>query len=185
MIGYLTGKIINKQKETLILLVGGVGYLITPLPRKLSSTILDQEDHLYIYTDVKDDAINLYGFSSNEELQLFKKVLNVSGIGPKTALLVVDKGVEPVEEAIIKSNLDFFIDIPRLGRKNAQKLIIELKNKIGGGADIDLTSDKEQSELIEALISMGYSKNEIYPLLSKASGETIEDKLTSILKNKD
>src|SRR3989338_4909081 len=125
MIGFLSGTIHSKSTNQIILLTGGVGYLVTVPPNYLNILKVPEQTELFIYTHIREDAFDLYGFFTHDELGLFKLVLTVSGIGPKTALLVTDKGVGKVEQAIKNADTDFFTTVPRLGRKNAQKIIIE------------------------------------------------------------
>lgn len=161
MIGFLSGTIKTISTDRVILLVNGVGYLVTLSPNLLSTVKKDQPTELFIYTHVREDALDLYGFSSQEELGLFQLVLTVSGIGPKTALLVIDRGVGSIEHAIKEADTSFFTTIPRLGLKNAQKIIIELKNKLGGLKELNLSPDNEDTnQAVEALCSMGYSRQE-------------------------
>ena len=141
---------------------------------------------MFIYTHVREDTLDLYGFSTKDELELFKLTLTVSGIGPKTALLVVDKGVGKVEQAIKNADTDFFTTVPRLGHKNAQKIIIELKNKLGGLKELDLTSENgESTQAIEALRNLGYTRQEATQAIGAvpASEITLEQKITYALRN--
>ncbi len=185
MIGFLSGTIHSKQLGQIILLTGGVGYLVTPPPNYLNLLKSSDKIELFIYTHVREDALDLYGFSTHDELALFKLVLSVSGIGPKTALLVLDKGVEKVEQAIKNADTDFFTTVPRLGHKNAQKIIIELKNRLGGLKELDLSSESEENtQAIEALVNLGYSKNEALESISAvpASLKTLEEKISYALR---
>lgn len=184
MIGYLSGTIHSKTNDSLILLVQGVGYLVTVAPTTLNILHVDQQLELYIYTNVKEDALDLYGFKSQMELTLFKLVLSVSGIGPKTAMLVIDRGAEPLKEAIATANTDFFLTIPRLGQKNAQRIIIDLKNKLGGVASLDLSGiNSELMEVSEALESMGYTKQEALKAIKEIPADLkLEQKITAALR---
>lgn len=185
MIGYLTGTIHLKSTGQIIILVSGVGYLVTVPPNYLSLFKASQQAELFIYTHVREDTFDLYGFLTPDELELFKLTLTVSGIGPKTALLVIDKGVGKVEQAIKNADTDFFTTVPRLGRKNAQKIIIELKNKLGGLKELDLTSENEEStEAINALRNLGYSRQEAMESIKAVpdSEKTLEQKISYALR---
>lgn len=186
MIGYLSGKIINKFTDSIILSVNDVGYKVLVCPSCFVSLPEKSLLNLFIHTHVREDTLDLYGFKTKEELTLFEMLLSVSGVGPKTALLVVDRGVEPVQNAIVSANVDFFTTIPRLGQKNAQKIIIELKNKLGGFVDLDLASQtKETQDAVEALIAIGYNKKDALAGLKgiPSSEKTIEQKIKFALKN--
>lgn len=185
MIGYLTGTIHAKFTGQIILLVGKVGYLVNLPSGKLNNLTISQPLELYIYSHIREDVFDLYGFSDQQELELFKMILTVSGIGPKTALLVIDKGAHLVEGAIVDADIDFFTNIPRLGKKNAQKIIIELKNKLGGLKDLELSQQGEESlEAVEALRSMGYTKQEAVKAIETVpvSEKTLEKKLSFALR---
>lgn len=166
MIGKLTGTIEQVHHNPLIVSVHDVGYLVH-IPEAIRKTLAEGTPaSLYIYTHVREDALDLFGFPTTEDLQLFKLLLSVSGIGPKTALGVMDKGATAIEKAIRESDVNFFMAVPRLGKKNAQKLIIELKNKLGSLKDLDLTQDTEASDaIVDALVSMGFVKKDVIEVL--------------------
>lgn len=185
MIGFLSGTIYSKSNEQIILFVSGVGYLATVPSNYLSQLKVSQQAELFIYTHVREDTLDLYGFFTQDELELFKLVLTVSGIGPKTALLVIDKGVGKVEKAIKDADTNFFTTVPRLGHKNAQKIIIELKNKLGGLKELDLTSENEESsQAIEALRNLGYTRQEAMQAIQAlpSSEKTLEQKISYALR---
>jgi holliday junction DNA helicase RuvA len=186
MIGLLIGKIYLNTHNPITILTGGIGYQVYVPPRLQAGLKLGEEYTLFIYTHVRDDAIELYGFADNSELMLFNLLISVSGVGPKTALLVIDRGDQAVRNAVMKSDVDFFTAIPRLGHKNAQKIIIELKSKLGSTTNLDLSgvSENEARELIDALTGMGFSRTEAHAALQKIDGsnKSVEDKLRQALK---
>jgi holliday junction DNA helicase RuvA len=185
MIGLLTGIISTNEKNPLIINVHDVGYVVH-VPERVLAIVKPGKPHtFFIHTHVRDDALDLYGFVSENELGLFTLLLTVSGIGPKTALAVVDHGVDAVESAVRKSDVDFFTQIPRLGTKNAQKIIIELKSKLGSSKALDLSGETgETKQLVEALGSMGFEKYEIRDVLKKLDSKdvTVEQKIRHALK---
>ncbi len=185
MIGLLEGTVERKSANNLIIKAGGVGYLVFVSTSLLAKTNLNQNLTLEIHTHVTDDAIGLFGFLTQPELILFELLLTVSGIGPRTALNIMNQGVNRIEQAISKADVDFFTAIPRLGRKNAQKIIIELKSKLGSLSELNLDDTSSQNqELIDALVSMGFEKKEIIAALKKLPQEveTIEKQLRYMLK---
>lgn len=185
MIGFLSGSIHSKFLTQVILLTGGVGYLVTIPQNYLNKLKVSDKAELFIHSHIREDAFDLYGFFTQDELELFKLVLTVSGVGPKTALLVIDKGVSKVEHAIRNADTDFFTTVPRLGHKNAQKIIIELKNKLGGLKDLDLSSENEENiGAIEALCSLGYTKQEAMQSIQAvpSSEKTLEQKIGYALR---
>jgi len=185
MIGFLSGTIHSIAQDNTIVMVNGVGYIVYVLPRYLSSIHTGEHTDLFIHTHVREDILDLYGFSTQSEFSLFKLVLTVSGIGPKTALLVVDRGAAEVQKAVQNADTTFFTHIPRLGKKNAQKLIIELKNKLGGLKELDLSEGSEESNLaVEALKSMGYTREEAIEAINAVpeTAITLEEKINYAFK---
>lgn len=185
MIGFLSGKVNFKNPDSVNLLVGGVGYSVYLPAKTLLSLSVSANLDLYTHTHVREDSLELFGFKTQEELQLFKILMGVSGIGAKTALLIIDRGVDPVKDAIIKADVDFFTGIPRLGRKNAQKIIIELKNKVGSVSELDLAAENSEStEVISALQSMGYSRQEIVKAIRQMPQNlaSVEEKIRFTLR---
>ena len=186
MIGALDGKIHTVYPDRVLVLVQGVGYLVF-VPQRLVSTFKkNAEIFLHIHTHVREDALSLFGFTKEKELELFELLLSVSGVGPKTALSILGQEVDAIKQAVIAADVDFFTAIPRLGKKNAQKIIIELKPKLGGLADIDLTDNNSQDtrEVVEALTGMGFTRIEVTQILKHVPQDivTIEEKIKAALK---
>lgn len=186
MIGRLTGIIDSHIHNPVIIDIHGVGYVVHVPERYLASIKPGKQHVLFIHSHIREDAFDLYGFATQQELGLFELLLTVSGIGPKTALNIADRGVESVETAVRKSDVDFFTTIPRLGTKNAQKIIIELKSKLGSSKMLDLTGDEsgETKQMIDALATMGFDKHEIREALKKldAKDVSVEQKIRHALK---
>lgn len=179
MIGKLTGIIETNTANPLIVDVHGVGYLVH-VPEKFLTGIKIGKPHiLYIHPHIREDAFDLYGFVSQRDIAFFKLLVSVSGIGPKTALLVIDRGVYAVEKAVRVGDVEFFTTIPRLGTKNAQKIIIELKGKL------DLTeASGDTKQVSDALSGMGFDKQEIREAIKKLDGKdsTLEQKIKHALR---
>lgn len=186
MIGRLTGTISETDLNPLIIDVAGVGYLVHVTEKFANSVQVGKKYTLSIHTHVREESLDLYGFKDVPELVLFNLLLTVSGIGPKTALLVIDRGALATQHAVATGDVDFFTSIPRLGKKNAQKIIIELKSKLGSTQDLDLNaqSDGETKQIIDALVSMGYHRQNIIDALAKIQddGKTIEQKIKHVIK---
>lgn len=163
MISYIEGTIKIKGTNYIVVVTGGVGYKIHVPGYIFSAAAAGSTIALFIHTYVKEDALDLYGFMSPEELGLYELFLGVSGIGPKTALAIFGSGkMTAIKEAVIKGDIEFFTAVPRLGKKNAQKIIIELRSKLGSLEDLDLTGDgeNEHKEILEALQSFGFMASE-------------------------
>ena len=186
MIGALKGTAYVIKKNPVILFAGDVGYNVHITDRLAKTLIPNKTTLLFIHTHVREDALDLYGFISQEELTFFELLLTVPGIGPKTALLVLNLGTTAIQKAIQTSDVDFFTGIPRLGKKNAQKIIIELKNKLGSIKDLDLRDESlsETKQLTDALLSMGFVRDEIREVVKKLpeKSTSLEEKLRDALK---
>lgn len=184
MISALRGMIESIDENPITFFARDVGYRVFVPSVFLSKNKAHEKITIFIHTSVRDDAIDLFGFTTKEELHLFEMLCTVSGVGPKTALLVIDRGAQSVMRAITTADVSFFTDIPRLGTKNAQKIIIELKNKLGGSATLDLSEHgkKEEKEITEALRSMGFAKGEIEDALKHSEGKTMTDKLKNAIQ---
>jgi len=185
MIGALKGKPQFFSSNCLILFTGGVGYKVFANTRLLEN-LPEEESLLYTHAYFREDTQELYGFLTREELFLFELMIEISGIGPKMALAVLERGEKEIREAVSLADVDFFTGIPRIGRKNAQKIIIELKGKLGSLTDLDLTGkvDSQTKEIIEALSGMGFKKGEVQAVLRQLpeGTETTEQKIKEALK---
>jgi len=144
------------------------------------------EIKLFTYTHVREDALELYGFLHAQDLTLFEQLISVSGVGPKTAIgIFAIHARTDIVNAIIQGDVSFFTSVPRLGTKNAQKIIIELKSKCGSMADLDLSStlQKDSQEVVTALKSLGFSGKEAGEALRSIKNEgSAEEKIRMALK---
>ncbi len=168
MIRLLTGKPIVWQEDAIVLDVRGVGYEVW-VPTKQKILLMDkQEVTLHIYTHVREDAFTLFGFLDAFERQVFVQLLDVSGVGPKSALAVMDKEAEAIILAIQQSDVSFFQSVPRLGKKTAQKIILEMQSKVGSLQEFSLAPQNQlTSDVREALLTMGYDETSIDLVLSQ------------------
>lgn len=185
MIGRLTGIIDSHIHNPIIIDIHGVGYVVHVPERYLASIKPKDQQTFFIHSHIREDAFDLYGFTTHHELLLFELLLTVSGIGPKTALNVVDRGVDSVETAVRKSDVDFFTTVPRLGTKNAQKIIIELKSKLGSTKMLNLEGESgDTKQVMDALARMGFDRHEIREAIKKldAKDVTVEQKIRHALK---
>ena len=186
MIATLRGTVEYRNDPYLVIEVNGVGYKVYATTNVLSTSAPSSTIKVFIYTHVKEDALDLYGFATQNELKLFELLLSVSGIGPKTAVGVFSVGsASEIITAVQNGNVDFFTTVPRLGKKNAQKLIIELKNKLGGTVDLDLSEgDTNSTDIISALKSFGFSDTEARGAIKSIDSTvtTDEEKIKLALK---
>jgi len=190
MIAYLRGNIkyksiIPKKDNYVILDVNGVGYKVFVLDRLINKIETGQELEVFIYNQVAETALDLYGFFSQEELGFFEILLSISGVGPKSALNILQKAkVEDLRAAANSGNADILSKVSGIGPKTAQKIVAGLQNKIGG---LSITGDgrienDSISEALEALIGLGYSASQARDALSHVKSEDIGDKIKDALK---
>ncbi len=176
-----------REGNFIILDVQGVGYKVLAAQDVLSKANKGVSLELFIYTHVREDNISLFGFLQSQDLKLFESLISVSGIGPKTAMNIFSVGARSqIMQAIISADTSFFKGVPRLGQKNAQKIIIELKNKFGSTADLDLNGDGVlgSEEAAAALKGFGFTSKEIYNAIKnvKQEGQKITETIKLALK---
>jgi Holliday junction DNA helicase RuvA len=172
MIGSIKGKIILKTDKFVIVETGGVGYKISVSPDTLSKfKKADENVSFWIHTHVREDILNLYGFLDRQELEFFEMLINVSGIGPKGALSILGiASIETLRKAISTGDTAYLTKVSGIGRKTAEKIVIELRDKMGE----EKTGTSLQGELdaLEALKSLGYSQSEAREALKKVLPNT-------------
>ncbi len=170
MIGFLRGKALIIKDNTLILDVSGVGYkILAPLPLLLS-LVVGEEVSLYIHTHVREDQLTLFGFKDEGDLFLFEKLTSVSGIGPKSALSMLSiHSPSSIADAIERRDVEALSHTPGIGKRTAEKIIIELQGKLS-----HLVGTKETDTTYEvrlALETLGYSGKEISETIKKLNTE--------------
>jgi len=193
LIAYLEGRLVEKSPTQLVLDINGVGYEI-----KIPLSTYDKlgEDgskaKILTYQYVREDTLQLFGFATPEEKNLFELLITITGIGPKTALGILSSiSVNDFQRSIVSEDLDSLTNISGIGKKTAQRLIVELKEKISG-EEFRFKKDigfKERSELIlveeaiKALISLGFNKAQAREAVKKAKGESEKKlKLEELIK---
>jgi len=173
MIAYLKGKLINVFEDNMVVEVNSMGYNL-----KIPSSVIDdlppvgEEVKIHTYMYVREDAINLFGFLTKDDLEIFKKLITVNGIGPKGALSILSVMTsDELRYAIITSDAKAIAKAPGIGGKTAERLIIDLKDKVHledtfvnresiGYNNSLKTESREKQEAIEALVALGYSSQE-------------------------
>lgn len=171
MIGSIRGKIILKTEKFLIIEVSGVGYKINVSPDTLSKIKKTNEEiSFWIHTHVREDSLDLYGFSNREELEFFEMLINISGIGPKGALAILGiASIETLQKAIGTGDTSYLTKISGIGKKTAERIVIELRDKMS--KELKGTSLQGELDTLEALKSLGYSQNEARDALKKVPQE--------------
>lgn len=185
MIGYIEGRVIALRETYLIVNAGGVGYKVAA-PRNVLLTLSHGSTaSLWTHLAVREDALDLYGFSTEEELKIFNLLHSVSGIGPKSALGILDiASVETLRSAIAEGNAGYLTKVSGIGKKTADKIILELRDKVGLATSESQGALKGDEEALEAMRSLGYSPQEARDALRKVPNHisNSNDRLREALK---
>ena len=176
MIAYLSGLIIDKTEKSVIILVSGVGYEVFSTTTLLSEAKIDEKIHVFTHTAVKEDDISLYGFKQKEELAFYRKLLSVSGIGPRMGMEILSAPLNLVKNAILSEDIATLTKIKGLGKKTAERVCLELKNKIEMQMDVGASTSTSQvhEDAVLALESLGYERYQILKSMTKLPPEIKE-----------
>jgi Holliday junction DNA helicase RuvA len=162
MIAHLRGKLIAKNPSHIILDVGGVGYeLAVSVTTYSDLPALDHEIALHVYTHVREDALALFGFLQHEEKQLFEKLIGVSGIGPRLAITILSgMSAESAVAAIRGNDVAALTRVPGIGRKTAERMVLELRDKLDQFAapPVAAAATAIEEDVISALVNLGYQR---------------------------
>ncbi len=196
MIAYLSGKLLEKSANTVIVDVGGVGYDVSiPLSTFYELGEVGSDVQLRIYTNVREDAIQLFGFKTVRERDIYLKLISVQGIGPKSGIAMLSgMNADEIVAAIRTENLAKLTAIPGVGRKTAERLVVELRDKIndlasGVPADTSMAAaaasigaDNVFDDALSALMNLGYQKNVAEKALLQARQDGVEPSVQKMLK---
>lgn len=183
MIAFLRGTLLQRATDSVILDVNGVGYrLRVPTTTLASLGDTGTNAELYTHMHVREDDMSLFGFVTQDEHDLFELLLSVSGIGPKVALGILSSASpNEIRSAIGEGNLEILSGIRGIGKKTAQRLVLELKGKVELGEEISELSPLD-GEVAATLINLGYSAAEAQRAARAVQGKTLEDKLRGALQ---
>jgi Holliday junction DNA helicase RuvA len=189
VIGLVRGEVAVRRPDHVVVLAGGVGYRLAVSAETLRHVpAAGTETTLHAHLIVRDDALMLYGFATEEERDLFLLLLGVQAVGPKVALAVLSGG--PPREllrAIAAGDAPRFQAVPGIGKRTAERIIVELREKVGAAAadEPSITvggADDPRSVARDGLLGLGYSATEVESLLAAADGDTAEELLASALR---
>ncbi|MSR85318.1 Holliday junction branch migration protein RuvA [Candidatus Uhrbacteria bacterium] len=171
MIGSLRGMVLQIHPTSLLLEVSQIGYRVKVSPGALGSLQISQEAFFYIHDHVREDSHDLYGFLSSEDLALFEQLLGISGVGPKVAMTILSVGsADTIRRAIMNGDLATLTSVPGVGKKTAQKIILELKGQLVETME-ESSADRD---VMEALLSLGYSSQQAREALKGISVEIVD-----------
>jgi Holliday junction DNA helicase RuvA len=194
MIGYLSGKILEKEANTVIVDVAGVGYEVTiPLSTFYELGDVGAEVSLRIFTHVREDALQLFGFKTARERELYLKLISVQGIGAKSGITMLSgMSADEIVSAIRTNNLARLTSIPGVGKKTAERLVVELRDKIGelsvgtaaGSSSATQAAPSESvfDDALSALVNLGYQRNAAEKALQDSAKEGTEMTVQKLLR---
>ncbi len=185
MIGHIHGEVLSKDERSTIINIGGIGYVVATTPATLIHAEIGANIALWTHLVVREDALDLYGFSGKDELSLFRLLIGISGIGPKSALNILSLAdIATISRAIASNDSSYLTKVSGIGKKLAEKILLELRDKLTG-LTIE-TMPHEESEALLALEALGYPPREtrdMVRLLAKdnlSSQEIIRKALQSL-----
>ena len=176
MISHLTGTVIELSDKYILIDVRGVGYKVYSATDTLATLREDAPASLFTYLAVREAALDLYGFTSSEEQNIFELLLSVSGIGPKSAISILSfTSVETLKKAIGTGDTSYLTKVSGIGRKTAEKVVLELRDKLRANVNMKENPGelRAESDVVEALKSLGYSQNEARDALKEVSSEIV------------
>lgn len=152
MLGMLNGTVAEVYPSFCFIDVNGLGYRINTHPRVLADLVVGKKCRMYLHEQIREDIYELYGFIVLEELEFFKQLIGVSGIGPKVGLAICASGpISEIKQRLSRGEVEWLSSIPGIGKKTAQKVILELKGKL-----VDADGGEMDMEIVEALTALGY-----------------------------
>ncbi len=173
MISQLEGRVVFSGDRYVVIDVSGVGYKVNATMETLRKVGKSKDTvRVWTYLAVRENALDLYGFEEQGELEFFELLLTVSGIGPKSAIAIMNVApTESIRKAISTGEASYLTKISGIGRKTAEKIVLELRDKLGAWTDVGSPELQEESDAVEALQSLGYSQHEARSALKKVSRE--------------
>lgn len=180
MIGYLKGTLLSKREKTILLDVAHVGYEVHAPRGLIEKLTLGTEYAFYIHTNVREDDLSLFGLPTEREMTIFKMLISVSGIGPRTGLEMLNAPLENLQNAIAHKDLAYLTKLPGIGKKTAERICVDLSTKIMevGEASLNykkMTVHETNDELIHALTTLGYKRTHVIQGLKRIPADITEE----------
>jgi Holliday junction DNA helicase RuvA len=185
VIASLSGTVEALEPGAVVIDVGGVGYLVHVPVRILAGLAAGRPARLFTYLAVREDALTLYGFATADQREAFRALTGVTGVGPRLALAVLS-ALEPdaLRRVVASGDVGALTDVPGIGKRTAERMVLELKQRLGPPAEHPVVSGSAVAEVREALVGLGYAPAEFRPVLDRiaADGAPVEDMLRSALR---
>ncbi len=172
MIGTLKGTVQYKDLHSLIVDVSGVGYKVSVTTDSALDAMPGDPITLWTYLSVRETALDLYGFKDKENLEVFELLITISGIGPKTALGILNvASIDMLKQAVAEDDISYLTRVSGIGKKNAEKIVLELRDKLVTTSTEKGLNLRAEGDALEALVSLGYSERDAREALKKIPKE--------------
>lgn len=187
MIAFLEGIVHSVSTSSVVVIVNGIGYEVFMVERNLRNNVINEQQptSLFIYHHIRENTAELYGFLEQEEKQMFLHLISVSGIGPKVALTILNTAsVDLLHEAVTSQDKRLLEKVSGIGAKKAEKILLELKDKLGSAIRTTKGAPQVDGDVIDALEQLGYTRTNIQKALREIPPECVEaqDKINAVLK---
>lgn len=187
MIAYISGDILSQESTSVVVLTQGIGYRVFCTTKTLSNVVVGQYIELYTYHHVKEDAQQLFGFVSRDELVMFEQLITISGVGPKSALAILSAAsLRDIEQAVLSGDPKILTKVSGIGKKTAERIVLELKGKLGSASALSegVVTTSADVDVIEALEQLGYSLAQAREVVGslESTYSTVDEKLKESLR---
>ena len=189
MIAAVTGEVLSRRNDHVVIDAGGVGYRLAVSAETLRTVpAVGERVSLHAHLIARDDSLALYGFSTEDERELFLSLTTVSGVGPKVAMATLSGGsVSELLRALAAGDAKRFQAVPGIGKRTAERIIVELRERVAGELDeaaaVVTTESTAREEAREGLLGLGYTPIEVERLLATAEGESAEEIVAFVLRS--
>lgn len=175
MLAYIKGKVLHRGKGSMIVATDTIGYRVAIIDALLAKIREQETVELFLYQYIRENSVELYGFSSIEEMEFFRQLISVSGVGPKTALSILNAApLEKMKNSIARNDRIIFKGIPGVGTKTAERILIELRESMGDTSH-GLPGQGDDSDIVEALVHLGYT-----PAIARRAVQALGDSINGI-----
>ena len=189
MIAAVTGEVLSRRNDHVVVDAGGVGYHLSVSTETLRTVpAVGERVSLHAHLIARDDSLALYGFATEDERELFLSLISVSGVGPKVAMATLSGGsVGELLRALAAGDAKRFQAVPGIGKRTAERIIVELRERVAGeldeAASVVATESSAREEARKGLVGLGYTPVEVEKLLATADGDTAEELIASALRS--
>lgn len=185
MIARLTGTILEKRANAVVCDVGGVGYLVFVPVRDVGGVRVGDRAAFHIHHHISETASDLYGFQDESSLAMFRELIKISNVGPRTALAILSlRSRDEITKAVMANDPAMLAGIPGVGKKTVERILVELKDKLGESPAMTAGAATVESDVFNALVNLGYGRDEALSALQRipSTATTIEEKVKESLK---